>query len=246
MENIEKITINSYDDENVLKNYIDSRINNDSPHNQSIKQKLFEMVGDYKGKSILDLGCGIGVFAKDFSLIADKVTGIDISKECIKYAKTHNNSSNIDYICMDIKDLTSVKDKFDIVFSDMVFNYIKNYDKLLSDIYSLLKDDGIIVFSQVHPISTASLGESSWIKENDKLKFQLDNYSNVSKRYRTYFEGNFELYHRRFEELINIAIKNKFEIIEVEEPYTSEKEYNRPSFLLIKLKKRIAGDNSGK
>lgn len=100
------------------------------------------------------------------------------------------------------------------------------------------EDDGIVVFSQVHPISTASLGESSWIKENDKLRFQLDNYANVSKRYRTYFEGNFELYHRRFEELINIAIKSNFEIIEVVEPYTSEKEYNRPSFLLIKLKKK--------
>lgn len=236
MKETEKL--NSYDDELVLKNYIESRIDNDSPHNRTIKQKLFDMLGDYKGKSILDLGCGIGVFAKEISLMAGEVTGIDISKECIKYAQTYNNSSNIDYICMDIKDLASVNDKFDIVFSDMVFNYIENYDKLLSNIYSLLKDDGIIVFSQVHPISTASLGESSWIKENDKLKFQLDNYSNVSKRYRTYFKGKFELYHRRFEELINIAIKNNFEIIEVVEPYTSEKEYNRSSFLLIKLKKK--------
>lgn len=238
MKNIEGITINSYDDEFVLKNYIDSRIDKDSPHNQTIRQKLFDMVGDYTNKSILDLGCGIGVFAKNFSLVAGRVTGIDISKECIKYAQNNNNSSNINYICMDIKELESITDKFDIVFSDMVFNYIENYDKLLSDIYSLLKDDGIVVFSQVHPISTASLGESSWIKENDKLKFQLDNYSNVSKRYRTYFEGKFELYHRRFEELINIAIKNNFEIIEIVEPYTSEKEYNRPSFLLIKLKKK--------
>ena len=139
---------------------------------------------------------------------------------------------------MDINNLNLIKEKFDIVFSDMVFNYIEDYNKLLLNIYELLNDDGIVVFSQVHPISTASLGESSWVQDNDRLRFQLDNYSNVSKRYREYFEGNFELYHRRFEDLINIAIKNNFEIVGLFEPHTSEKEYNRPSFLLVKLRKK--------
>ena len=109
---------------------------------------------------------------------------------------------------------------------------------MLLNIYELLNDNGIVVFSQVHPISTASLGESSWVNKDGKLKFQMDNYSNVSKRYREYFEGNFELYHRSFEDLINIAIKNNFQIVELFEPYTSEKEYNRPSFLLVKLRKK--------
>ena len=238
MKNEEKIIINSYNDEKVLNKYIESRIDTKSPHNQTIKEKLFDLVGDYSGKTILDLGCGIGVFSKDLSNKAQKVVGIDISEKCIEYAKSRNNSDNIDYFTMDINNINLIKEKFDIVFSDMVFNYIEDYDKLLLNIYELLNDNGIIVFSQVHPISTASLGESSWVQDSNRLRFQLDNYSNVSKRYRKYFEGNFELYHRRFEELINIAIKNNFEIVELFEPYTSEKEYNRPSFLLVKLKKK--------
>ena len=238
MENEEKIIINSYNDEKVLNKYIESRIDTKSPHNQTIKEKLFDLVGDYSGKTILDLGCGIGVFSKDLSNKVQKVVGIDISEKCIEYAKSKNNSDNIDYFTMDINNLNLIKEKFDIVFSDMVFNYIEDYDKLLLNIYELLNDNGIVVFSQVHPISTASLGESSWVNEDGKLKFQMDNYSNVSKRYREYFEGNFELYHRRFEDLINIAIKNNFEIVELFEPYTSEKEYNRPSFLLVKLRKK--------
>ena len=238
MKNKEKIIINSYNDEKVLNKYIESRIDTKSPHNQTIKEKLFDLVGDYSGKTILDLGCGIGVFSKDLSNKAQKVVGIDISEKCIEYAKSKNNSDNIDYYTMDINNLNLIKEKFDIVFSDMVFNYIEDYDKLLLNINELLNDNGIVVFSQVHPISTASLGESSWVNENGKLKFQMDNYSNVSKRYREYFEGNFELYHRRFEDLINIAIKNNFEIVELFEPHTSEKEYNRPSFLLVKLRKK--------
>ena len=238
MENDDIIIVNSYNDEIVLNKYIESRINPKSTHNQTIRDMLFDLVGDYNGKTILDLGCGIGVFSKDFSGRAKKVVGIDISEKCIDYAKTHNNSDNIDYFTMDINNLNLIKEKFDIVFSDMVFNYIEDYNKLLLNIYELLNDDGIVVFSQVHPISTASLGESSWVQDNDRLRFQLDNYSNVSKRYREYFEGNFELYHRRFEDLINIAIKNNFEIVGLFEPHTSEKEYNRPSFLLVKLRKK--------
>ena len=63
MINEEKIIINSYNDEKVLNRYIESRIDTKSPHNQTIKEKLFDLVGDYSGKTILDLGCGIGVFS---------------------------------------------------------------------------------------------------------------------------------------------------------------------------------------
>ena len=38
-----------------------------------------------------------------------------------------------------------------------------------------MNKNGLLVFSQVHPISTASLGESDWITEDNRLKFKLDN-----------------------------------------------------------------------
>ena len=112
----------------------------------------------------------------------------------------------------------------------MVFKYIEDYDKLLQDINHHLNENGLFVFSQVHPISTASLGESSWITDNNQLKFQLDNYSNVSKRKRVYFNGSFDFFHRIFEELINITLKNGFIIEGLYETYITEKKYNRPSF----------------
>jgi len=37
--------------------------------------------------------------------------------------------------------------------------------------------------------------------------------------------------------LVNIAIKNGFAIEGLFEPYITEKEYNRPSFLIIKMRK---------
>ena len=169
---------------------------------------------------------------------AKRVVGIDISNKVIEYAISNNSKDNTQYFVHDIAKLNDISESFDIVFSDMVFNYIEDYDKLLNDINHHLNEDGLLVFSQVHTISTASLGESSWVTDNNQLKFQLDNYCNVSKRERNYFNGTFDFYHRRFEELINIAIKNGFNIEGLYEPYITEKEYNRPSFLALKLRKR--------
>ena len=232
--------MSSYNDEEVFIEYLNSRIDNDSPHNKTIRKLLFDTIGDYSNKTILDLGCGIGCFAYEFGEKAKEVVGIDISDKVIKYAIENNSRENIKYYVKDITKLDDFDYKFDIVFSDMVFNYIEDYDKLLRDIYNHLNDNGMLVFSEVHPISTASLGESSWVNDSGQLKFQLDNYCNISKRKRVYFNGTFDFYHRRFEELINIAYKNGFIIEELHEPYVTEKEYNRPSFLIIKMRKARA------
>ena len=179
--------MSDYNDINVFENYLKSRLEEDNPHNKTIKNKLFELVGDYSNKRILDIGCGVGSFCKDFSDKAKNIIGIDISSKVIEYALKNNNASNIKYIQGDIARLDEIDTTFDIVFSDMVFNYIEDYEKLMKDIYKCLDKNGIVVFSQVHPISTASIGESDWVEENGKLKFKLDNYSNVSKRSREYF-----------------------------------------------------------
>lgn len=230
--------LSNYNDETIFNEYLKSRIDDNSTHNKTIKRLLLDVIGDYKDKTILDLGCGIGCFAFELSNLAKKVVGIDISERVIDYAIKHNSNENVEYLVHDITKLNCVNESFDIVFSDMVFNYIEDYDKLLKDISLLLNRNGLLIFSQVHPISTASLGESSWTVVNGQMKFQLDNYCNVSKRKRDYFGGTFDFYHRRFEELINTALKNGFSVEGVFEPYITEKEFNRPAFLIIKLRKK--------
>lgn len=232
--------MNTYDDEDVFEEYVNTRNDKNSKHNKTVRDNLKELIGNVENKKVLDVGCGIGEFTKFFAdNNAKKVVGIDISKKVLDYAKQNNNSSDIEYINLDIKDLQNINEKFDLIFSDIVFNYIEDFDKLMFDIYNLLEDNGVLIFSQVHPISTASLNiESTWEKdENGNLKFLLDNYSNVSVRKRKYFNGIFNFYHRRFEDIINISIKNKFEIVKIIEPYDTEKEFNRPSFLIVKLVK---------
>jgi len=137
---------NSYDNEIVFKSFLDERKNKNSPYNLQVKPKMFNLIGDVKGKRILDIGCGVGDFVKELSLLGAKyVYGIDISQKEIDYAKKENQLSNNSFDILDANNLLQIKEKFDIVCSSITFDYIENFEILLSNIYKLLKKSGIIV-----------------------------------------------------------------------------------------------------
>ncbi len=99
-------------------------------------------------KKILDLGCGVG--GKDFELLKfnpKKITGIDLSKRNIKYAKELINKSNKNKLFFYNKDVLNISGKFDIIISYTVFEHI---DKdlllpILNKLYALLNKNGIII-----------------------------------------------------------------------------------------------------
>ncbi len=67
----------------------------------------FQM-GDIKNKTVLDLGCGTGIFSVGAYVAgAKKVIGIDLDKDAIQTAKkfAEENKLNIDFIVKDIKDV---------------------------------------------------------------------------------------------------------------------------------------------
>jgi len=71
------------------------------------------ILGDIKDNSIIDLGCGTGIFSVGASLLGAKsVTGIDIDAESIKIAKHYATTHNleIDYITSNITEQTKSTD----------------------------------------------------------------------------------------------------------------------------------------
>ena len=107
-----------------------------------------KLIPNVKEKKILDLGCGYGEndkYCRDLG--AKEILGIDISEHMIKIAEKNNADENIKYKVMAMEDIGKIKEKFDIVISSLAFHYVKDYEKLIKDIYNLLNDDGILIFS---------------------------------------------------------------------------------------------------
>lgn len=128
-----------------------------------------KLIPNVKEKKILDLGCGYGEndkYCRDLG--AKEILGIDISEHMIKIAEKNNADENIKYKVMAMEDISKIKEKFDIVISSLAFHYVKDYEKLIKDIYNLLNDNGILIFSIDHPLRIASKFEP-WMKKNFRI-----------------------------------------------------------------------------
>ena len=211
-----------------------------------------KLIPDVKGKRILDLGCGYGENDKYcIGLGAKEILGIDISKHMIKIAKENNNDENIKYKVMAMENINEIEEKFDIVISSLAFHYVKDYEKLINDIYNLLNDDGILIFSIDHPLRIASKFET-WMKKNytkinGKWFLLVSDYNREGIREKEWNGVMVKRYHRNFSSLINGLVNSGFKIDKILEPIPDEKaikiipkyinQYDRQYFLFVSAKK---------
>ncbi|MDB9939035.1 class I SAM-dependent methyltransferase [Candidatus Thioglobus sp.] len=140
---------------------------NKKPNNQSLKDKynaiydngayknyftfnsysIFEAIlaaTDWEDKDVLDVGCGEGDLSAMMSFAgANKVDGIDYSKEAVSLAKNKINIENVNFI---IDDAHTVIGKYDVIVMAGVLEHIdKPFDLIDKLVAKNLNDGGVIV-----------------------------------------------------------------------------------------------------
>ena len=235
------VTMNIYDNEEFFTSYIALR--NGQNYNDLLETPaMLSLIGDVKGKDILDIGCGFG--KTDSMLIdmgASSVIGIDKSEKMIRKAMAENSRDRIEYMVMDAEDITLPSNAFDIVYSSLCFHYIEDYSSLLRNIHRMLKSGGMLLFSQEHPITTADYDGSF---SSDNRSYTFSSYQKEGKRCSTWFVDGVITYHRTFSTILTELVQNHFNINTVLEPKPTEnaikelpriiREYEKPSFLIVK------------
>lgn len=109
------------------------------------------------GSKILDLGCSVGYFADYISKrYCSYVTGIDISKSRIHYAKQKfEDRRNLDFIEMDFSELSFELSSFDLIYSFDTIHFTQTVEKmrnLLDKCMNILKPGGqLAVFWMTNP-----------------------------------------------------------------------------------------------
>lgn len=195
-------------------------------YNNLIEQPAIKtLLPNLEGKAVLDLGCGYGNNCIDFIRKgALKVVGIDVSHKMLEVARKENPNELVKYMLLDMNQIGSLDQKFDLVFSSFAFHYVKDFEKLLLDIRTLLNDNGTLLFSQEHPYTTAPKGGPNWTMDEygNKIHYNLSDYMCSGKRHAKWFVENVEKYHRPISEIINSLISQGFIINSVVEPVPDE------------------------
>jgi ubiquinone/menaquinone biosynthesis C-methylase UbiE len=241
---------NIYDNHTFFREYSSLR-NSGVTYNDFVEQPAIKSaLSNLNGKSILDLGCGTGQFAK-FCIEngASKVIGIDISGNMIEQAIKDNKHEKIEYICISIEDFELQNQQFDIIISSLAVHYIEDYPALIKKVSRLLNKNGEFIFSTEHPIVTARKEMNNWIKDDkgNRLHWALDNYQEEGKREQHWYIDGVIKYHRTISSLINTLINNGLVLEKIIEPQSIPagieqmpkliNEKRRPSFIVIKSRK---------
>lgn len=242
---------NIFDNETFFEGYKALR-DNDINYNDLLEQPaMANMLPDLNSKSVLDLGCGYGHNCLDFvSRGASRVVGIDISEKMLAVAKEESSHAKIKYLNMSMTDISKLNEKFDFIYSSLAFHYINDFESFAKDMYSVLNNGGQLLFSQEHPIITATVdgaGHFNKDENGNRVSYTFSNYNEQGERKVHWYVDGVVKYHRTFSGIINALTNAGFIIEEICEPVpekwaieklpTIAKEYIKPNFLIVKARK---------
>lgn len=123
-------------------------------------EEALSILGDLKGKTILDIGCGLGLYSIYFALKGAHVTSLDVSKESLRLAerrekdtsKQFNITHGVNFKNIAVHELPKYfkEETFDIIFGYAVLHHL-DFDTSLDEIKCVLKKNGIALF--IEPVS---------------------------------------------------------------------------------------------
>lgn len=245
-----KMKENKYDDEIFFEKYSQMDRSKKGLAGAGEWHELKKMLPDFKGKKVLDLGCGFGwhcIYAMEQG--ADSAVGIDISSKMLEEAKKKTKFSNVEYIQMPIEDINFEADSFDVVISSLAFHYVESFENICKKVNNCLVKGGEFVFSAEHPVFTAQ-GREDWYydESGNILHWPVDSYYLEGKRESVFLGEEVVKYHKTLTTYLNTLLKTGFEITGIVEAQPSEEmlkiilemkdELRRPMMLLVSAKKK--------
>jgi len=198
-----------------------------------------------EGKRVLDLGCGLGYFARMARARgAREVVAVDISERMLEDARSRGADAGILYLRANLEEFEPEAAAFDLVTSSLALHYLADYPLIVRRVAAALMPGGRFVFSVEHPIYTALAG-GGWNTDSDgkALHWKLDHYRDEGERRTHWFVDGVVKHHRTIETYVNTLLAAGLRLLRLEEPEAEaallavrpqlREERRRPPFLLL-------------
>ena len=212
------------------------------PHNAYYdRPNTLSLMGEVKGKAILDAACGPGKYAEILLSEGATVTGIDLSPKMVALAQTRNKGTGHFYVHDLAKPLEREgSESYDTVLCALAFHYVEDWNPTLQEFYRVLKPQGQLIISIEHPFF-----EYTYFKSEQY--FEVENVKATWKGFGKPIEVN--SFRRPLEACIQPLIENGFYLDKLLEPKPAPefealdpkhfKELNEfPAFMCMRAVKR--------
>lgn len=125
-----------------------------------LKMRLLGLAEEeYRGKKILDCGCGTGEFTCWYASQGNEVTAIDLSGPSIEdaraYAKSYDLDDRIEFIQKSVLELDLPENSFDIVYSYGVLHHTPDPYRGFQNMVRVCKPGGVVIVSVYSKYSRA-------------------------------------------------------------------------------------------
>jgi malonyl-CoA O-methyltransferase len=140
------------------------------------RELLKQQTPDSLKGTFLDIGCGTGFLTGELLTLSgdNKLIALDLARSMVETTRDKWANKNVQYLCADAELLPLANESMDAVFSNVALQWCQNLNKVLADIYRILKPNGTLIFS--------TFGEKT-LQELKSAWSDVDNFTHVNEFY---------------------------------------------------------------
>jgi 2-polyprenyl-3-methyl-5-hydroxy-6-metoxy-1,4-benzoquinol methylase len=182
---------------------------------------------------ICDIGCGQGELSYRLHNLGAIVTGIDVSKNLLEFAR--KKTDKIDWICDNAMELSQISnDSFDVVVSNLMLMDVPDFKAVFNSTYRVLEPGGVFVFVIMHPCFQSPF---SYTLEDGSRNVSTYSTQHWKSKGSGTLRSTLGAYHRPISHYINELLNTGFSIVYLDEPLTKGSKSSVPSLFGVVAQK---------